>query len=30
MNKIKMDFKVLDFILMKMLKIVDGSKDEVF
>ncbi|MHA6165741.1 two-component sensor histidine kinase DegS [Bacillus mojavensis] len=30
MNKIKMDSKVLDSILMKMLKTVDGSKDEVF
>nr|WGD68058.1 two-component sensor histidine kinase DegS [Bacillus velezensis] len=30
MNKSKMDSKVLDSILMKMLKTVDGSKDEVF
>ncbi|MFJ9288834.1 two-component sensor histidine kinase DegS [Bacillus halotolerans] len=30
MNKTKMDSKVLDSILMKMLKTVDGSKDEVF
>ncbi|BCT29694.1 two-component sensor histidine kinase DegS [Bacillus velezensis] len=30
MNKSKMDSKVLGSILMKMLKTVDGSKDEVF
>ncbi|MDR4433198.1 two-component sensor histidine kinase DegS [Bacillus tequilensis] len=30
MNKTKMDSEVLDSILMKMLKTVDGSKDEVF
>ncbi|MDA1476569.1 histidine kinase [Bacillus sp. CLL-7-23] len=30
MSKTKMDSKVLDSIIMKMLKTVDGSKDEVF
>lgn len=30
MSVSKMDSKVLDSIIMKMLKTVDGSKDEVF